>query len=140
MKYRDALVLICLLLASCRDTGHRPRTIHGMVTVGGQSVETGQIRFMPVGNDAIPANAAAIADGQFRVEGRGGLMAGRYRVELDARRKTGKKVRGFTGTEMGMMDETVRMGADSYSDARSPLIIEVTATGDEQIDIHIPAK
>ena len=138
MKYSVILMFASLTAVGCGGAKLQPQLIHGEVTVAGGKVETGQVRFVPIENTPGPTNAASIVDGQYRVEGRGGLLVGKYRVEVDAKKKTGRKTRGYTGTEMGMIDETVRIGPEVYAGPQSSLVIEVVAGSDGRIDIAIP--
>ena len=45
----------------------------------------------------------------------GGVPLGKYRVQVDARQKTGRKVQGNNGLEMTTIDEEVRMGPAAYA-------------------------
>ena len=60
--------------------------IQGAVSFQNQPVTEGQIRFIPVGDTKGPVSGAAIRDGAYRMDGRGGVPAGTYRVEIEARR------------------------------------------------------
>ena len=128
----------CLLLTGCPEKGLPSQVVHGAVTVGGENVELGRVRFVPIEGTSGPASMSPITDGQYRIEARGGVPIGKHRVEVDAKKKTGRQVEGHTGFEMGMIDETVRMGPDTYAGKDSPLVIEVTGKGDGRHDIEIP--
>ena len=129
----------CLGVLGCGRGEFRPKIVYGTVMVGDQKVETGQVRFVPIDATAgAPPGASPIVVGQYRIDARGGVPLGRYRVEVDAYKKTGRQVRGFTGTEQGMIDELVHMGPEKYGGPDSPLIVELTADSDGRIDIQIP--
>ena len=95
---------------------------------------------MPIEGGTGPAIPASIIDGQYRIDAGGGVPVGKYRIEVSARKKTGRKVRGFTGTEMSMIDEEVRMGPEIYSGRQSPLNVEVSTDSDGRLDITFPQQ
>ncbi len=126
---------VCLpVVVGCENSGKR--VIYGKVTYGGQPVEFGQVCFVPIEGTKGPLNAAMIIDGQYRIEARGGVPAGIYRVEVAAQNKTGRQrqVRGE------MEDITVQMGPAEYARKDSPLRFEVGGDTGDQYDIDIPAK
>ena len=136
------LVSGCLLAAGCGGQQSLPtEVIHGTVTVGDQTPETGHVRFVPIEGTPGPASTAAIVDGQYRIEARGGVPVGRHRVEVTAVKKTGRKVTrpaGPAGQPMEV-DETVPLAAPEYAGPASPLTKEVVAGTDGRIDIEIPS-
>jgi hypothetical protein len=130
----------CLLVIGCGKGGLPSKVVFGTVTVAGQKVEGGQVRFVPVEGTPGSANAAQIVDGQYRIEGRGGVAVGKHRVEVTAMKKTGRKVQRHNGFEMAMVDEEVRVSPPRYAGEQSPLLKEVTPDFDGQIDIDIPKQ
>ena len=58
--------------------------VTGTVTYRGELLKKGQIRFFPLQETKGPASGAAIEQGSYRVTNRGGLPAGKYRVEIRA--------------------------------------------------------
>jgi hypothetical protein len=144
---RRCLVVCVGLLAAagCSKPGRTP--LFGRVSVGGQAVNAGEIRFVPIDDDGRgPAKFTTYvsiqADGTYRCENLGGIPPGRYRVEVEARRKTGRTVKKQDeGGEVWEVDETNPAGAKAYAGPTSPLILytETTpATG--QFDIEVPAS
>lgn len=77
---------------------------------------------------------AIIIEGHYRTFNRGGVPLGKHRVEIQARRATGKKVELPEGT---MIEETVPIGAKEYGGPLSPLTVEVTAEGESRFDFEI---
>jgi hypothetical protein len=129
------------VVASCGcGRGELPtREVFGTVTCNGEKVPEGEIRFVPIEGTPGPVSSAAIVDGQYRIEARGGVPVGEHRVEVRAMRKTGRKVaRQVFAGETAMVDETVPLGAAGYDGVDSPLVEEVTAGGDGRIDVEIP--
>ena len=132
----------CLLSAGCGgQKGIPTKVIHGSVTVGDQTPETGRLRFVPIEGTPGPASTGRIVDGQYRIEARGGVPVGKHRVEVHALKKTGRKVLG-PGMEGGMteVDETVNLAPEQYAGVKSPLKVEVPADSDGRIDIKIPGR
>jgi hypothetical protein len=133
--------LACLAPFGC---GGKPplKIMHGSVSCGGERVPMGQVVFVPIGNSSasLPLSVAAIADGKYSMTSGSGAPLGKYRVKVDARKKTGQKVRGFNGIEITMVDEVVGMGPKAYAGDQSPLVVEVTADSDGKYDIAMPGK
>ena len=72
------------------------------------------------------------------MEARGGVPLGTHRVEVVAKRKTGRQV--FGGPEGALADETVTMGPAIYATEESPLKFELTADSDGEFNVNIPAN
>jgi hypothetical protein len=114
--------------------------ICGSVTCGGEKVTVGRVSFVPIDGSGGRICVAPIADGQYRTEPLGGVRLGKYRVEIDARRKTGRKIQGSNGVEQTMIDEEVRMGPAAYAGDKSPLTTEIRADSDGRFDIAMPRQ
>ena len=136
-----SLGLACLASLGCGKK-ESFEAVQGAVTCGGEKVLEGRITFIPLGDATGPNCTATITDGQYRIEPPGGVRLGKYRVVLDAQRKTGKKVRGRSAAadNMGsvLIDQTVRVGPAVYAGGQSPLVADITADFDGQFDIAIP--
>lgn len=128
------LGLCCL--AGCG--GDRPVVVHGTVTVNGESPDSGEIRFVPIEGTGGSVNAAVIVDGAYRIDGRGGVVPGRYRVEIIAMKKTGKQVEQFDGFEMTMGEEKLLMSPPTYAGAESPLVQPIAVSDAGPFDFAIP--
>ena len=119
--------------------GNEFHEIHGTVTCGGNPVDAGHMRFVPIEDTRGPTGVVEIGEGgQFRLKSHGGLPTGKFRIEVDARKKTGRKSTIPLSGEM--VDETVRICPDRYAGPSSPLTIEVPGESDGRIDIDVPAK
>ncbi len=114
------LLFTIILLTGCGGGQLDARIVEGRVTSGGEPVELGQIRFVPIDGTSGPASVATIRDGHYRIEARGGVPFGKHRVEIDAQKRTGRMVLGDTGFEQGMIEETlrIRLAASGGSDRR----------------------
>ena len=129
----------CLAWSGCGPKGLPVIVVRGTVTCDGEEVETGGVRFVPIEGTKGPASHSTIVNGKYRIEVRGGVPVGKHRVEVDARRKTGKKVPTVTDQSI-LMEETVPVGPEAYAGRESPLVKEVTANSNGKIDIEIPAR
>jgi hypothetical protein len=132
------LLALSLLYAGCSDKRPPVRIVEGTVRCGDVDVEQGQIRYVPIADTPGGTNVADIRDGRYRMDARGGIPLGRYRVEIAAKKPTGRKIAGYTGFEQGMVDETVRLGPPSYDGPHSPLTVEVARQGDGRFDFNLP--
>ncbi len=132
------LGLACLASAGC-GKGPAAKLVYGSVMYGDEKVPLGEIFFEPY-DERGPNCVAPIVDGQYRIDARGGVPLGKYRIRVDARKKTGRKVMGNVGPERAMIDEEAHMGPAIYKSGQSPLVVDVTADFKGQFDIVIPRK
>jgi hypothetical protein len=132
---RPAVLLLLAIATGCAQSGLARRIVHGSVTCGGKKVARGIVRFVPIGSTQGPTTAARIIDGQYRADNRDGVPLGRHRVEISARRATGKKIQTPEGQTV---DELAEVGSAAYAGAQSPLVAEVKADGDGQFDFDVP--
>ena len=112
-----AVLFVLVIAGGCRHGGLSRKVVFGSVTCGGEKVVTGTVRFVPVGSTPGPATVALIVNGQYRAENRGGVPIGKHRVEVFARRLTGRKVKLPEGQ---MADETAVMGPQIYCRSAVP--------------------
>lgn len=77
------LTMACCLLLGCNKGDGLTRSIvSGSVTLRGQPVQDGQIRFIPQGDTQGPLTIESIKDGQYRCARVGGVPVGTHRVEI----------------------------------------------------------
>jgi len=77
------LAMACCLLIGCDKGDALTRAIvSGSVTLRGQPVQDGQIRFIPQGDTRGPLTIEPIKDGQYRCAHGGGVPVGTHRVEI----------------------------------------------------------
>ena len=114
------------------------RVVHGTVSVGDQPVELGQVIFVPIEDTKGPTSYSPIDAGNYRVEGpRGGVPLGTHRVEVVAKRKTGRKVPGMGGA---LIDEAVPFGPPIYDGDESPLRFTLDSDSSGEFNIEIPTE
>jgi hypothetical protein len=133
-----AILIACLTLTGC-GTAPSVKVVRGTVTCGGEAVPTGRVSFVPLDGTSGSTRIAPIKDGQYCIDA-GGVLLGKYRVHIDAQQKTGRKVKGYNGVELAMIDEVVRVGPVAYAGGRSPLVVEVTGACDGTFDFPLPLQ
>jgi hypothetical protein len=134
-----AACLTCATLLGCGAKKPAGKAVQGDVVYGGAKVPLGTVKFVSVEGSA-PQRIAPIVDGRYCIDSTDAVPLGKWRVEVDARQKTGRKVKSFNGIENAMVDEKVRLGPDAYADGRSPLIVEIDGAFDGKFDITIPRQ
>lgn len=136
-----ALVVIscCALLTGCDRSANK--LVYGTVTVGHeQQTISGRVTFLPVDESAAPVSHARIIDGRYRIDARGGVPPGKYRVQLEAKRKTGRHVDVQVRGETVKTDEYTLVVAPVYASADSPLTVNVSADSEGRIDLKVPSS
>jgi hypothetical protein len=133
--------LIAAMLLGLAGCERKPlgKVVFGTVTCGGEKAARGSVRFVPMGDTEGRASTAAIADGQYRFDRDGGLHLGRYRVEVDVERKTGRSVPDRAALGL-MTDEWESISDVQYARDQSPLQIKVMMESDGRHDFDIPRR
>ena len=133
------LALFCFFTAGCGGSANK--VTYGTVSCGGEKPTDGYICFVPIEGQTGPTSSALIVAGEYRIEDRGGVAPGKYRVEVRAKKKTGRQVASFrTPSERVMADEVIPLSPVAYEGKESPLVVEVASGGDGRIDIEIPGR
>ena len=135
-----SLGLACMALLVGCGRGPTVKVMQGSVVCVGQNIAGGKVSFVPLDGKSSWIHTAPIVDGKYRIDARGGVPLGKYRVQVDAHKRTGHKVEGFTGIEKAMIDEEVRVGPQKYANQDSPLVVDIRADSDGQFDIAIPRE
>lgn len=81
------------LLSGCGGPDSDRVEIEGTVTLNKTPLEKGRVAFRPQPGTASPSAGAKITGGEFSVAPEGGLLPGKFRVEITASRPTGEKFR-----------------------------------------------
>ncbi len=79
------LGLFVLAISGCGDDLERAE-VSGRVTVDGQPIKRGQVRFVPIGGTKGPSWSAWIMEGQYTTKETKGTPVGELRVEIRAYR------------------------------------------------------
>jgi hypothetical protein len=110
-------------------------SVHGKVTLDGESVTEGSIAFYP--QDAKgPKAAAAIESGVYAISPEDKLSPGKYRVEISWRRPTGKKM---PSADPGITVDETREAVPAKYNTDSTLIAEI-GSGETEKDFVLSSK
>jgi hypothetical protein len=101
-------------------------TVSGEVTLDGQPLKEGVIRFGPADGKSQPASAA-IVNGRFSAT----MAVGKKRVEISAPKVTGKKIKMYDSPESPRVDMVTELLPARYN-VRSELTITVGAGGQQE--------
>lgn len=133
MKLEHLLVLtiggVLLALAGCSEQA--PAKLSGEVTFDGKPL-TGVMRLFPSEGNVGKAAGTEVRDGRYTLGETAGLVAGAYRVEIQATKPTGKKVprTEIRPGESEFLEEVVQFIPEKYN-VKSTLRVELT-TGDNE--------
>lgn len=128
LGYCAALVVISTFMATgCGDSGPRRYPVSGTVTLNGQPITEGRIRFVDP-NMKRDVDTGKIIDGNFRFKS----TAGMRRVEVRVARETGKK--GDTGAPL--YEEVV---APKFN-TESTLEVEVSPDGKNHYQLGVSSR
>ncbi|AWM41048.1 hypothetical protein GobsT_03560 [Gemmata obscuriglobus] len=100
-------------LIGCGDAAPKRGPVRGTVSVDGTPLATGKVRFFALTN-GISAEGE-VRDGQYEIPVERGPTAGRYRVEIIAEQKTGRRVPDPDAAPGTMRDETVNVIPPKYN-------------------------
>ena len=111
--------------------------VSGSVTVDGQPVEEGSITFVPDAQTGGPTAGDTIEQGNYAVSAESGLAPGKYRVQIKATRKTGRRVKdGFPHPPDDLVDEVEQFLPPRYN-TQTELVAELKAGRNEGVDFEL---
>jgi hypothetical protein len=85
----SSLALICAVGCG-KPTGLEKVVVSGMVTLDGQPIPNGEIRFIPAEGTVGPVSGGPIKDGAYTAKAKGGVPLGNHHVEIRAYRANAK--------------------------------------------------
>jgi hypothetical protein len=136
LRWRSLLLLALLAPAGC---GGKVASVSGSVTLDGTPVESGLITFTPVEGTPGSGARAQIAKGAYAIDSSMAAAPGTYRVEIAARRKTGKKIPvGSPAPRGSMADEEVEAVPARYNKAST--LRETLKAGANTVDFELNSK
>ncbi len=130
-------LLCAIALSGCGNSGNHA-TIHGNVTLDGQPLAAGAIRFIPAPGTAGVLTGADIKDGQYEIAIAKGPAIGRNRVEIQAMRGTGKMIHDKM-LPSDQMAEVFESAVAPRFNTASTLEVSVEP-GDNQADFEVQSK
>jgi hypothetical protein len=132
------LVAIWLAGAGCGAGPPAQAVVHGRVTYRGKPIEQGKIVFHPMAPLKARPAGADIVNGSYAIK-QDGPVLGKHRVEIQAYRKTGRKVPDLRGDvsvpNRPLVDETVALLPASFN-VESTLTADIT-TSDVTVDFDL---
>jgi hypothetical protein len=84
------LAILCLTLVGVGCSGDGRRPVSGSVTVDGDPLEDGIIRFEPLAGTPGSGSGTAIVSGRYALPAEKGLFPGKFRVRIESHQLTGK--------------------------------------------------
>ena len=82
--------VVCFAFTGCGQSSDFDKVVvTGRVTLDGQPIPNGEIRFIPDAGTKGPISGGPIKDGAYKAEGRGGVPVGEHVVEIRAYRPQG---------------------------------------------------
>jgi hypothetical protein len=91
-----SLALVCAIGCG-RSSGLEKVVVSGTVTLDGQPIPNGEIRFIPAAGTTGPVSGGAIKDGVYTAKAKGGVPLGNHQIEIRAYRVNAKS-QGQAGT------------------------------------------
>lgn len=88
---RLTLALLAVISIGCGQSSDLDKVVvRGTVTLDGQPIPNGELRFIPTGGTKGSISGGPIKDGAYVAQGRGGVPVGEHRVEIKAYRPATK--------------------------------------------------
>ena len=112
--------------------GLQRAAVHGQITVGGEPLEYGAIKFYPTEGTQGPSTGTQIKSGQYAISKKKGPVVGKNRIEITGSKSTGKTTRISTGQEI---PEMVPVVPPEYN-TNSELIRDIKL-GDNTLDFTL---
>ena len=132
------LVALSLACVGCGASPPEQAVVHGRVTYRGKPIEQGKIVFHPIAPLKARPAGTEIVKGSYEIKENGPVL-GKHRVEIQAYRKTGRKVPDLMGDasipNRPLVDETVPILPASFN-VESTLTAEIT-TSDVTADFNL---
>jgi hypothetical protein len=129
--------LLTMAIAGCGGSsdGLPREPLSGKVVFDGQPLEGGLITFTPIGKPDAPIASGIIADGAYAVDRADGPIPGPHKVEVWARRPTGKKVKN--PDEPGQFTEEIREIVPRRYNLATELKADVEPSGSNNFDFDL---
>ena len=128
---------ICMLTSAGCGGGIERRALEGRVTLDEEPLSQGVITFRPMPGTPGPTAGGEISEGEFSISPGKGTFEGKFRVEITASRKTGKKIKDM---KIGaMVDEYEQLIPQRYN-SQSELTADVTADGENRFEFTLSSQ
>lgn len=122
-------------LAGCGAGDGKPRVaLEGRVTLNGKELPTGLVSLIPA-DSAGETAVAIIENGKYVIEREAGPTPGKYKVLVESKQPTGRKVRDADNPK-AKVDEITEAVPVQYN-AQSTLEIEITPSSGQTFDLAL---
>jgi len=141
-RYALVIIGLAILLAGtgCKKGGLDRNAIGGSVQLDGKALEKGGILFAPIKETKGPPTGAVIKNGRYQIPRDSGPVAGWYRVEIHATRKTGRMIPSpYPRKGENNMVEEQEEAVDPRFNFQSTLEVEVKP-GDNTADFSVTSR
>ncbi|WP_406697777.1 hypothetical protein V5E97_02825 [Singulisphaera sp. Ch08] len=122
-----------LLMVGCGNEGPARQPISGVITLDGKPLPSGSVTFAPL--DGTTAATAEIRDGAYRIGRSEGPAPGRYQVEINAVKPTGKRIK-HPDLPSETIEEVRNVIPTSYN-VETQLAIVVTPDGENAFPFEL---
>jgi hypothetical protein len=148
VSLRPAHVASCLfLMAICLPAimvgcGRSKRLgVEGTVTLDGKPLPNGNITLTPQQGTASPTAGAMVTQGEFSIPAAGGVLPGKFRVEIISRHRSGRKVPDFRapGHQGELVDAEEQYLPAKYN-SQSELTAEVKSDGPNKLKFELLSR
>lgn len=131
--------LLALFVAGCFGSSDPNRvSVYGTVKLDGTPLPEGAVAFIPEPTTKGPTAGASIAKGTYSIT-QSGPAIGKYRIEIKAMRKTGKKVEAGTPAPPGTMMDEIEQYIPAKYNTKSELVFEFKR-GNNKADFDLTSK
>lgn len=133
---RSGIILLVAAIAAvgCGDPGPNRGGVAGTVSLGGQGIAEGVIRFFPL--DAGIGSDGPLSEGRYAIPAERGLSRGTYRVEISVLKPTGRRVPDFDAGPGDMKDEIIETVPARYN-IKSELRIDYDPAAERSHDFQL---
>lgn len=129
-----AMIGLYLTMLGCSGSVGRTGRVYGAVTIDGEPMSEGQIRFFAV--DGGIGTDGVVSNGKYDIASSDGMSAGKFRVEFSLERKTGKKIPDRDGAQGDMKEEVIESLAANFNRS-STIQIEYDPKVDRPYDFKL---
>ena len=129
-----AILLCHIELVGCTSSTEERGRVHGKVTIDGQPLASGQIRFFAISGGI--GTDGEVKDGAYDIPAAQGMTAGKYRVEISSPRATGRKVPDRDGGPGDTKDEFVENLPAKFNQ-QSTIQIDYDPATDKPFDLNL---
>lgn len=127
--------LICLSIVGCGPKSDL-LSVSGAVSVNGNPVKSGSIRFTSVGTEKVASTGAMISEGEFEIPQAKGLPPGTYHIVISAADKDAPKIMLRDASGRPQMEVAPDLIPEEYN-VKSEVTIDVSVEGENHFVFDI---